>query len=225
MKSIVPIIGYELGVGSSQKKRIERLLSERGFVASWTDNGFITELLAYSPLRTSIPLTIDIYQADAWEEHSDIVMPILEKFSSTLLLLCKPASVAKQIYKLPPEISLWGKKAPQEHVRRAIEYIYSHLDDSEMAIDDICKAAYHAEDTLERKFEDWNSRSIWKHVEYMRLREGCRLLEETNAAISEIAISVGYIDHTSFDRAFKKEFGETPSAFRQNVKLLRENAT
>lgn len=224
MKSIAPIIGHETGVGNLLKKRVERLLHERGFTPNWVDDGSFAEVLNYTPLSTWIPITIDIYAEDNWEEHSDIVLPLIERFSTTRLILSKPSLLAKQIYELPDEVSLWRKRSVPDPVRLAIKYIYLHLDNVNLAIADICTSVIQTKDTLERKFENWNGRSIWKFVELMRLHEACRLLEETKATVSEIADSLGYGDNTSFDRSFKKEFLVSPSAFRQNVKLSRQNA-
>ena len=41
------------------------------------------------------------------------------------------------------------------------------------------------------------------------------LLESTDAPISEIALSTGFVDLTHFSKLFKKVTGYTPSGFRK----------
>ncbi len=41
--------------------------------------------------------------------------------------------------------------------------------------------------------------------------------ESTDLPIAEMAYQVGYYNYTSFKRAFKKQFDESPQAFRQRV--------
>lgn len=47
-----------------------------------------------------------------------------------------------------------------------------------------------------------------------RLNHAAKALEETNQAITEIAHTSGFYDHSAFTRAFRKATGLTPSAFR-----------
>jgi transcriptional regulator GlxA family with amidase domain len=49
----------------------------------------------------------------------------------------------------------------------------------------------------------------------LRLSHARRLLQQTGLAIPEIAIRSGYGDASAFARAFRAEFGQTPSTLRQ----------
>jgi YesN/AraC family two-component response regulator len=53
------------------------------------------------------------------------------------------------------------------------------------------------------------------YLNKLRLTEASRLLtEKSNAAVSEIAYSVGYANVPYFNKLFKEEFGCTPKSFR-----------
>lgn len=49
----------------------------------------------------------------------------------------------------------------------------------------------------------------------LRLKEVCRLLTKTNKPISFIATTCGFEDQSAFTRLFKKEFNQTPLAYRK----------
>jgi AraC-like DNA-binding protein len=56
--------------------------------------------------------------------------------------------------------------------------------------------------------------SLVRYVNHVRLSRAVRLLRESELTIAEIATEVGFSDQSYFDRRFRKEFGQTPSAFR-----------
>lgn len=50
-----------------------------------------------------------------------------------------------------------------------------------------------------------------------RLNEATSLLRETDRSIAEVAVEVGFSDHSAFSRAFRQATGMTPSEFRASV--------
>lgn len=46
-----------------------------------------------------------------------------------------------------------------------------------------------------------------------RMREARQLLENSHSTVSEIAHRVGFLNHAAFTRAFRRHFGQPPSAF------------
>lgn len=48
----------------------------------------------------------------------------------------------------------------------------------------------------------------------IRIAAACRLLEETNKSIADIALCCGFTDHSAFTRAFKSSTSVTPSVYR-----------
>jgi len=52
-------------------------------------------------------------------------------------------------------------------------------------------------------------------ISKIRMDAASRLLRETNASVSEIALQCGFYDHSAFTRAFKKATGTTPKSFRK----------
>jgi AraC-like DNA-binding protein len=54
------------------------------------------------------------------------------------------------------------------------------------------------------------------------MNEACRLLQQSNQNISEIAYQVGFNDSNYFTRQFDRMIGMTPRSFRQ--KAMKENS-
>ena len=53
-------------------------------------------------------------------------------------------------------------------------------------------------------------------VRAVRLKRAAQLLQSTDLNVSEVAYEVGFNDPAYFSRAFKEEFGQSPSEFKSN---------
>ncbi len=66
----------------------------------------------------------------------------------------------------------------------------------------------------ERKFREIFRHSPRSYLNRMRVLIAGELLKKTNKTVTEIAIEVGFYDHSDLSRHFKKEMGVPPSVFR-----------
>jgi len=57
--------------------------------------------------------------------------------------------------------------------------------------------------------------SAVSYVRRLRMERAARKLRMGAVDITEIALAAGYDSHASFSKAFKKQFGMSPSEFRQ----------
>jgi AraC-like DNA-binding protein len=73
---------------------------------------------------------------------------------------------------------------------------------------------------LERRLRKRET-SFGQIVEDARRSEASRLLNETDAAVYEVAFCLGYRDVSSFNRAFKRWFGVAPRAYRVGGPLAK----
>src|SRR5690606_30961587 len=62
--------------------------------------------------------------------------------------------------------------------------------------------------------------SVSEIIETRKLIEAKNLLSTTNKSISEIGFELGYNEKAYFTNVFKKKTGQTPSAFRKEMKTL-----
>jgi AraC-like DNA-binding protein len=65
------------------------------------------------------------------------------------------------------------------------------------------------------RFRETTRQSVMAYVSSWRMSVACRLLRETELALPEIAVQIGYQDTAAFSRAFKALVGQSPSRWRQ----------
>ena len=66
--------------------------------------------------------------------------------------------------------------------------------------------------------------SLSSFLEEQRLEKAAQLLRSTEMRVKEITFSIGYQHETSFDRAFLRKFGCTPTDYRRVQRsLLRDS--
>jgi AraC family transcriptional regulator len=72
--------------------------------------------------------------------------------------------------------------------------------------------------------------NIASYVRRVRLERAARKLRWGAVDITQVALAAGYDTHTAFSRAFKQQYGFTPSQFRQlgcnkTTELLRKGCS
>lgn len=70
---------------------------------------------------------------------------------------------------------------------------------------------------LSRKFSMEMGMGFSEYTQRVRIGQSCRLLENTDMPIGEIASAVGYDDQKFFNQVFRKVLGITPREFRRTV--------
>ena len=68
-----------------------------------------------------------------------------------------------------------------------------------------------------RKIKALTDLSTTNYIKKVRIKKAYTVLSESSASISEIAYLVGFKDPAHFSRAFKNEYGVSPSSFRATL--------
>ena len=58
--------------------------------------------------------------------------------------------------------------------------------------------------------------SFTDYINSLRVSESCRMLRKSNESVTEIAYAVGFGTLRTFNRAFMKQIGCSPSEYRKN---------
>ena len=72
--------------------------------------------------------------------------------------------------------------------------------------------------TLARGFRKAYGCSVGAYLRWLRIAQAARRLSETDSPLAEIALEAGFADQSHFSNAFRRETGQSPSAFRRSVK-------
>lgn len=118
---------------------------------------------------------------------------------------------------------MYGERAPNldpnrlipshRTVRAAAALMRRHVE-VPLSIDALAKQLTLSRRTLELAFQAHAKMSPGQLYRTIRLADARRRLEQTRDSVAEVALRSGYRDATAMTRAFKAEFGITPSAAR-----------
>lgn len=85
-------------------------------------------------------------------------------------------------------------------------------------ISELARTVALTERTFLRRFERATGHTPLAYVQHLRIQSAQRSLENTTAAIDQIAYAVGYENANAFRKLFKRHTGLSPSQYRQRLK-------
>ena len=97
-----------------------------------------------------------------------------------------------------------------------LQYMDRHISDR-IRLADLARAASVSVPEVIRCFQETFQTSPMQYLYSFRMKDASRRLRETSSTIQEIARQVGYSSPSYFTRDFRREFGVTPSQYRQRI--------
>jgi AraC-like DNA-binding protein/quercetin dioxygenase-like cupin family protein len=104
-----------------------------------------------------------------------------------------------------------------ERLRRVCEHIEAHFGEA-LDRDTLARIAHLSPSSFSRFFKAHTGKTFWEFVTEVRVGHACRLLQEEEDHVTEIALRCGFVDGTSFDRSFRRVKSMSPRQFRQFMK-------
>ena len=108
---------------------------------------------------------------------------------------------------------LAGQATERSDLRELQAYIAAHLAD-DLSIEKLAEIACMSPRNLARVFRREFGETIGKSIRQRRMDEACRLIENTDLSIGQIARRVGVGDESTLRRWFVAQFGISPKQFR-----------
>ncbi|MEJ2592020.1 MAG: AraC family transcriptional regulator [Candidatus Thiodiazotropha sp.] len=103
----------------------------------------------------------------------------------------------------------------QARLERVFDHIDRHLDET-LGLDELSRLANFSKFHFHRLFSAHVGLGVVRYIQLKRLkRASYRLVFEERLRIIDIALEAGFENPESFSRAFKRNFGQTPSQFRR----------
>lgn len=99
---------------------------------------------------------------------------------------------------------------------RALRFIQAHAFRG-IVVDDVLTEVPISRRYLEREFKRHLGRLPAEEIRRIRLDRGKELVTESDLPIEEISFACGYAGATQFGVAFRKQFGQTPLAYRKRM--------
>lgn len=122
----------------------------------------------------------------------------------------------KDHYREVQDIVHTGKD--KEFIEELIGIIEQHLSNPDMDVNFLCKQIGMSRTKLHNKITGITGQSTGEFIRGIRLKKAAQLLTEEDISIAEVMYSVGIQTQSYFARAFKEEFGKTPSQFLKDLR-------
>lgn len=104
----------------------------------------------------------------------------------------------------------------EELFTKLVELMEEHIDDSNFNVNKMCEKVHLSHMHFIRKVKQITGKKPADLLKSFRMKRAKDLLTQKKLTIAEVAYSVGFDLPNSFSRAFKKEFGQSPSEFLEN---------
>lgn len=108
-----------------------------------------------------------------------------------------------------------------EFIQEFVKVIDSNLTQPEMDVNFIASEMSMSRSKLYRKIKTMTDMSIIEFILSYKLKKAARLLIEEDMTMREIMDQIGIESQPYFTNAFKKEYGETPTAFAAKHKRIK----
>jgi AraC-like DNA-binding protein len=145
---------------------------------------------------------------EAAGEKSDRVDVVASLLVSFLLLLKRRCQGKRK--KEGKDIDSFSKIQP------AISYLSAHFD-KEISIKGLARLCFLSESSFRRFFFSYAERTPYQYVNDLRLNTAKMMLAQKDNRILDIALECGFSSLSSFNRAFKKKFQQTPREIKKEI--------
>jgi AraC-like DNA-binding protein len=114
------------------------------------------------------------------------------------------------------------EKSTRKHnkiVREAERYVAKNYA-RKISLEEVAAHVYVSPSYLSRLFKARTGNTFRRIVNMSRIAEAVRLLEHTEQSLSEVALAIGFEDHSYFTKVFKRHVGMNPSDYRSNLRKI-----
>ena len=125
-------------------------------------------------------------------------------------------AIREYVKSLPPEQEGWLAGLRDPAVGQALALVHGRLAHS-WTLDELARQVGLSRSTLSDRFARYMGISPMRYLSHRRLRQAAERLRQGQQSVAEIGYEVGYESEAAFNRAFKREFGVAPGAFRKDA--------
>ena len=103
----------------------------------------------------------------------------------------------------------------KKRLTNVLEFIASHLDE-DLPLEKVAAIAHFSPFHFHRVFKYLTGETLSQYINRQRVEKAAMALMHKDWAMADIASRYGFGDPTSFSRAFKKHYNQTPTKFRKS---------
>jgi len=105
----------------------------------------------------------------------------------------------------------------QVFLEKTIKTIETHFEDEQFSVEKLADHVNMSVSQLNRKLNALIDQPSGQLIRSLRLQRAADLLAHKAGSVSEISYKVGFSDNAYFSRAFKKQFGCSPSEYNNQI--------
>ena len=181
---------------------------------------FETYMLFIKTLYTNIMSIVDEKSLETIElqQIKEIFWHSVEEYSDNLSVNSIKTAVLNMVVMVTANKKI---KEKDDLAGRVLSYI-NHNYKSELYLDKVAHEFGFTGKNLSAYFKRHFNIGFNEYLTHLRIEEAKRMLFETDDGVQSIAGAVGYVNSATFNSAFKKITGMSPSAYREQIKNASE---
>jgi AraC-like DNA-binding protein len=195
--------------------------------------GFIgCDARPFNPLLSALPRVLHLSKQEAWIEQlvrvavveSEARSPGSEGMLARLSEMLFIAAVRHQLATLPEGTTGWLAGLRDESIGRALRVLHERVA-YDWSLESLAKDVGLSRTVLAERFLHFVGVPPMRYLARWRMQLAASLLSEGNFSLAEIAGRVGYGSEAALSRAFKREVGVAPAAWRSERASLRPDVS
>ena len=107
----------------------------------------------------------------------------------------------------------------QEFLQKVLKTIEINFEDEQFGVEKLADHVNMSVSQLSRKLNALVDQPPGQLIRSLRLQRAADLLKQNAGTVAEICYKVGFNDQAYFSRAFKKQFGSSPTDFKKDTRL------
>ncbi|HEY5372603.1 MAG TPA: AraC family transcriptional regulator, partial [Polyangiaceae bacterium] len=131
-------------------------------------------------------------------------------------------TLRRYVRELPDQQTGWFAGARDANVGKALTLIH-HRPTHAWTLAELAQEAGVSRTVLAERFHHFLGDPPMAYLKRWRLQLGARALTATSHSVARIASEVGYESESSFNRAFKRQYGLPPARYRKDKAERRPN--
>lgn len=105
----------------------------------------------------------------------------------------------------------------EEIINSLTDWIDQNLDKT-LSIDEVAAKSGYSKWHLQRMFRTVTRQTLGGYIRERRLTMAAEALRQTQRAVFDIAMQYGYDSQQTFSRVFRRQFSQTPTAYRHSMR-------